>query len=81
MNLTERDWQERIEGAREMLRICRVCPHKCGVNRLEGELGYCKTGRYALVADYFPHRGEEKVIRGIRGSGTVFFSYCNMRCV
>ncbi|MFN7065995.1 MAG: radical SAM protein [Aquificaceae bacterium] len=81
LNLTHRDWQDRIEKALDMLRACRVCPHQCGVNRLKGEVGYCKTGRYALVADYFPHRGEEKPIRGKRGSGTVFFSYCNMRCV
>ena len=81
LNLTHRDWQDRIEKALDMLRACKVCPHQCGVNRLEGEVGYCKTGRYALVADYFPHRGEEKPIRGKRGSGTVFFSYCNMKCV
>ncbi len=81
LNLTHRDWQDRIEKALDMLRACRVCPHQCGVNRLEEKVGYCKTGRYALVADYLTHRGEEKPIRGKRGSGTVFFSYCNMRCV
>ncbi|MCS7196011.1 MAG: radical SAM protein [Aquificaceae bacterium] len=81
MNLEEREWQERLEVALEMLKRCEVCPHRCGVNRVEGEIGYCKTGRYALVASYFPHRGEEKPIRGRRGSGTVFFSQCNMRCV
>lgn len=81
LNLEERDWRERVEVALEMLRECRVCPHRCGVNRLEGEKGYCRTGRYALVASYFPHRGEEKPIRGKRGSGTVFFSQCNLRCV
>ncbi|MCS7171407.1 MAG: radical SAM protein, partial [Aquificaceae bacterium] len=67
--------------ALDMLRECKVCPHECGVNRIEDKKGFCKTGRYALVASYFPHRGEEKPIRGRRGSGTVFFSYCNMRCV
>ncbi|MFN3599333.1 MAG: radical SAM protein [Aquificaceae bacterium] len=81
LNLTHRDWQDRIEKALDMLRACKVCPHQCGVNRLEEKVGYCKRGRYALVADYFAHRGEEKPIRGKRGSGTVFFSYCNMRCV
>ncbi|MDW8294863.1 MAG: radical SAM protein [Aquificaceae bacterium] len=81
LNLEEREWQERLEVALEMLKRCEVCPHRCGVNRVEGEIGYCKTGRYALVASYFPHRGEEKPIRGRRGSGTVFFSQCNMRCV
>ncbi|MEJ7553686.1 MAG: radical SAM protein [Aquificaceae bacterium] len=81
LNLSEDEWLTRINKAFEMLSDCRVCPHKCGVNRLKDEKGYCKTGRYAIVADYFPHKGEEKPIRGKRGSGTVFFSYCNMRCV
>ncbi|MFN3264428.1 MAG: radical SAM protein, partial [Aquificaceae bacterium] len=81
LNLSEEEWKERIGKALEMLSHCEVCPHMCGVNRLENETGYCKTGRYVVVADYFPHRGEEKSIRGRRGSGTVFFSYCNMRCV
>ncbi len=81
LNLSEEEWLARINRALDMLSNCRVCPHRCGVNRLKDEKGYCKTGRYAIVADYFPHRGEEKPIRGKRGSGTVFFSYCNMRCV
>ncbi|RMH79806.1 MAG: radical SAM protein [Acidobacteria bacterium] len=81
LNLTPKDWKERIDRAVSMLESCEVCPHRCGVNRLKGELGYCKTGRYALVASYFPHRGEERPIRGKKGSGTVFFSYCSMRCV
>ncbi len=81
LNLEDKDWKDRIEKAMEMLKSCKVCPHECEVNRINGELGYCRTGRYAIVADYFPHRGEEKPIRGKRGSGTVFFSYCNMRCV
>jgi putative pyruvate formate lyase activating enzyme len=81
LNLTESQWKERIERALSILESCEVCPHRCGVNRLKGELGFCKTGKNAIVDSYFPHRGEEKPIRGYRGSGTVFFSYCNMRCV
>jgi putative pyruvate formate lyase activating enzyme len=81
LNLTEGQWKERIERALFLLESCEVCPHRCGVNRLKGELGFCKTGKNAIVDSYFPHRGEEKPIRGYRGSGTVFFSYCNMRCV
>ncbi len=73
--------KERVERALAMLSRCDVCPHECGVNRIENELGYCKTGKRALVASYFPHHGEEFPIRGFNGSGTVFFSYCNMRCV
>lgn len=81
LNLTESQWKERIERALSLLESCEVCPHRCGVNRLKGELGFCKTGKNVIVDSYFPHRGEEKPIRGYRGSGTVFFSYCNMRCV
>ena len=81
LNLTESQWKERIEKALSLLESCEVCPHRCGVNRLKGELGFCKTGKNVIVDSYFSHRGEEKPIRGYRGSGTVFFSYCNMRCV
>ena len=81
LNLTEGEWKERVETALTLLERCEVCPHRCGVNRLKDERGICNTGRYAVVDSYFPHRGEEKPIRGYKGSGTVFFSYCNMKCV
>jgi putative pyruvate formate lyase activating enzyme len=51
------------------------------VNRLAGELGVCRTGRWAIVSSAFPHHGEEDCLRGTRGSGTIFFSCCNLRCV
>ncbi len=73
--------ERRVRRALRMLKECEVCPHKCKVNRVGNEKGYCKLGRYAVVSDYFPHFGEEFPIRGYRGSGTIFFSYCNMRCV
>ncbi len=81
LNLSDTQWKERVERALSMLESCYVCPHRCGVNRLRDEKGFCKTGRYAIVDSYFPHFGEEKPIRGTRGSGTVFFSWCNMKCV
>ncbi|MDW8433985.1 MAG: radical SAM protein [Aquificaceae bacterium] len=81
LNLSENQWLERLDKAYDMLKECRVCPHRCGVNRLENQKGYCRTGKYAVVSSYFPHLGEERPIRGRRGSGTVFFSYCNLRCV
>lgn len=59
---------------------CLVCPRKCKVNRLENERGFCRTGRYPKIGSYFPHFGEEEVLRGSRGSGTIFFSHCNLRC-
>ena len=51
------------------------------MNRLANKTAACHTGRYARVASYFPHRGEEDCLRGWRGSGTIFFSLCNLRCV
>ena len=60
---------------------CRACPRDCGVNRLEDKWSACKTGRYAVVGSHFPHFGEEDCLRGWNGSGTIFFSHCNLRCV
>ena len=63
------------------LACCELCPRRCRVNRLEGELGACRTGRAAVVCSYCPHFGEEDPLVGQLGSGTIFFSYCNLRCV
>ncbi|MFQ5577661.1 MAG: radical SAM protein, partial [Anaerolineae bacterium] len=63
------------------LHACRVCPRNCNVNRLADKTAACKTGRYAQVSSYFPHLGEEDCLRGWRGSGTIFFNMCNLRCV
>ncbi|ACO04370.1 MAG TPA: radical SAM protein [Persephonella sp.] len=73
--------KERVEKLYTRLENCDICPHRCEVNRLKDEKGFCKTGEKVIVSSFFPHRGEEFPIRGYRGSGTVFFSYCNMRCV
>lgn len=72
--------QRAAEGL-ELLRDCRVCPRDCGIDRLADRWGVCKTGRYAIVSSFFPHVGEEDCLRGWRGSGTIFFSMCNLRCV
>lgn len=72
---------KRVAAARQMLADCRVCPRACGVNRLAGETAVCKTGRRAFVSSAFPHFGEEDCLRGWQGSGTIFFSLCNLRCV
>ncbi|MCS6827113.1 MAG: radical SAM protein [Caldilinea sp.] len=69
--------QEAVAG----LAQCRVCPRDCAVDRLADKTGVCKTGRYARVSSYFPHFGEEDCLRGWRGSGTIFFAWCNLRCV
>ncbi|MFN2223306.1 MAG: radical SAM protein [Chloroflexota bacterium] len=73
--------QARAETAVAGLAHCTVCPRDCGVDRLADKTATCKTGRYALVSSYFPHMGEEDPLRGWRGSGTIFLSMCNLRCV
>ncbi len=74
--------QERVDRALELYRDkCNVCPRRCTVDRLNDETGACKMGRRAVVGSYFPHFGEEDVLRGTSGSGTIFFSSCNLRCV
>lgn len=63
------------------LERCVVCPRECAIDRLNGETAVCKIGRFARVASYHAHRGEEDCLRGWRGSGTIFFGGCNLRCV
>ena len=72
---------KRITNAQALLRPCRVCPHRCGVDRLAGELGLCRIGARARVASYGPHFGEETPLVGAHGSGTIFFEGCNLLCV
>jgi len=79
LGLTE--LRRRTAEALELLRACVACPRDCGINRLEDRYAVCKTGRYARVSSFFPHMGEEDCLRGWRGSGTIFFAWCNLRCV
>ena len=72
--------QLRVRDAIQSLESCRTCPRDCRVNRLADETGTCKTGRYAHVSSYFPHLGEESPLRGWKGSGTIFFASCSLRC-
>lgn len=72
---------ERIEEGLKVLENCNVCPRDCYVNRIKDEHGKCRTGRHAWVGSYFPHFGEEDCLRGWNGSGTIFFSFCNLKCV
>ncbi len=71
----------RVESGLRELEDCCACPRNCHVNRLKNETKICHTGRYARVASAFPHFGEEDCLRGWNGSGTIFFSLCNLRCV
>jgi putative pyruvate formate lyase activating enzyme len=72
--------EENIEKAYAMLEECTVCPRRCGVNRMRGEVGFCGVTAKPRVASWNLHSGEEPPISGSRGSGTIFFSGCNMRC-
>jgi putative pyruvate formate lyase activating enzyme len=72
---------ERIEQAYGILEECRLCPRGCGVNRLGGERGFCGAPEKVMVFSYHPHFGEEIPLAGNNGSGTIFFSNCNLRCV
>jgi putative pyruvate formate lyase activating enzyme len=71
---------ERVRLAYARLRSCDLCPHQCRVNRLSGETGFCRAGLKPMVASATLHRGEEPPISGSRGSGTIFFSWCTLRC-
>ena len=71
----------RAEHAHALLSSCELCPRRCKKNRLAGEVGFCKTGERAMVASYEPHFGEESPLSGVAGSGTIFFSRCNLGCV
>lgn len=73
--------RRRTERAVALLAKCVLCPRACRVNRLAGELGECRTGHRAIVSSYGPHFGEERPLVGRHGSGTVFFAYCNLRCI
>jgi putative pyruvate formate lyase activating enzyme len=73
--------QSRVEAALAELEDCCACPRNCHVNRLQDEKLLCHTGRLAVVSSAFPHFGEEDCLRGWNGSGTIFFGYCNLRCV
>ncbi|MGH8554027.1 MAG: radical SAM protein [Gammaproteobacteria bacterium] len=73
--------EERVTAGLRELEDCCACPRNCHINRLENEARVCHTGRYAKVGSAFAHFGEEDCLRGWNGSGTIFFSLCNLRCV
>jgi putative pyruvate formate lyase activating enzyme len=72
---------ERIEMLWKKLESCDICPHRCKVNRLKGEKGECKTGEKAQISSFGPHFGEESPLVGSYGSGTIFFTNCNLSCI
>ncbi|UCF18232.1 MAG: radical SAM protein, partial [Gemmatimonadota bacterium] len=73
--------RRRGEELWQLMSHCSLCPRQCGASRLAGEEGFCRATSQLVVAAFHPHYGEERSLVGRRGSGTVFFSNCNLRCV
>ncbi len=74
-------FKEKIEEAYRLLKSCVLCPRKCGVDRLSDETGICNTGKSAWVSSANAHFGEEDPLVGRHGSGTIFFTHCNLMCL
>ena len=71
----------KVEAGLAELACCQACPRNCRIDRLADQRRVCHTGRHAIVSSAFPHFGEEDCLRGWKGSGTIFFGMCNLRCV
>jgi putative pyruvate formate lyase activating enzyme len=81
LNLPKEEFEERIKKLFKILENCEICPRKCRVNRLKNEKGYCQLAELPMVSAFHPHFGEESVLVGEKGSGTIFFTSCNLSCV
>jgi putative pyruvate formate lyase activating enzyme len=75
------DMEPKIAAAYDILRACKLCPRNCGVDRFTGHVGFCGMGRAVVVSSAAPHFGEEGVLVGSGGSGTIFLAGCNLGCV
>ena len=81
LNLKIDEIEDRIQEASQIFSPCRLCPHACKVDRKNGQLGICRSGRDIFISSYNVHFGEEPPISGKFGSGTIFFTHCNLKCV
>ena len=81
LKLSKEELEERIEKAFQILESCNLCPRNCKVNRLKGEKGFCKTTDKPIISSWGPHMGEEPPLVGSKGSGTIFFTNCNLHCI
>jgi putative pyruvate formate lyase activating enzyme len=77
----KRKLADRVKAAKELLQRCHLCPRNCGIDRSIGEKGTCRTGHLAIISSYGPHFGEEPPLVGKTGSGTIFFTNCNLQCL
>ncbi len=81
LKLSRNKLKEKIERAEAMLKKCSICPRNCEVDRTSGETGFCRTGDKPFVSSWNPHFGEEIPLVGQHGSGTIFFTHCNLGCL
>jgi putative pyruvate formate lyase activating enzyme len=81
LQLSANELAQRAKDLGAIYESCRLCPRACGVNRKKRERGVCRAAARAKVAAAHPHFGEERVLVGRGGSGTIFFSHCNLLCV
>lgn len=80
-HLSDRTFRERIDRLWESYEACNLCARACGVDRTAGETGICQADDTVLVSSAAPHHGEEACLTGRHGSGTIFLSNCNLKCV
>lgn len=80
-NLDPKEFGKKIEALYKILECCQLCPRKCKVNRLRGEKGFCRVDANLYISSYGAHFGEEDILVGYGGSGTIFLTWCNLRCV
>ncbi len=73
--------KEKAAILEENLSSCTLCPRRCGVNRLKGDVGYCKAPAELVISSVFAHYGEESPLVGVGGSGTIFLAHCNLKCI
>ena len=78
--LTLPDLKEREEKLTELLKDCRICPNECEIDRIQGEKGLCNSNNDVIISSLGPHFGEEQPLVGFMGSGTIFFTNCNLAC-
>ena len=81
LNLSDKELAQREKGLFKILEDCQVCPRQCRVNRVKEEKGVCQLGHLPMVSSFHPHFGEERVLVGRGGSGTIFFTSCNLACL
>ena len=81
LNLSENEFQKRINQAYKFLESCKLCPHCCKVNRIAGQKGICRSTAELKISSFNAHFGEEPPISGVYGSGTIFFTNCTLRCI